>query len=64
MAKTPQTNGLILGNGEQKVSRVILQAIATLIQDLSPEKVSAFSMEIGNIVKAAGFTQTTQANPL
>jgi hypothetical protein len=55
MAKTLQTNGLILGTGEQEVNRVTLQAIATLIQGLSPEKVNEFSMEIGNIIKAAGF---------
>ena len=54
MAKTLQTNGVILGSGEQEVSRVTLQAIATLIQGLSPEKVNEFSMEIGNILKAAG----------
>ena len=55
MAKTSQANKVILGNGEQEVSRVTLQAIATLIQGLSPEKVNEFSVEIGNIVKAAGF---------
>ena len=55
MAKTLQTNGLILNSGEQEVSRVTLQAIATLIQGLSPEKVNEFSIEIGNIVKAACF---------
>ena len=53
MAKTSQANGVILGNGEQEVSRVTLQAIATLIQGLSPEKVNEFSVEIGNIVKAS-----------
>ena len=31
MAKTLQKNGLILGTGEQEVSRVTLQAIATEI---------------------------------
>ena len=54
MAKTLQTNGVILDGGEQEVSRVTLQAIATLIQGLSPEKVSEFNVEIGNILKAAG----------
>ena len=54
MAKTSQANGVILGNGEQEVSRVALQAIANLIQGLSPEKVSEFNVEIGNILKAAG----------
>jgi len=54
MAKTSQANGVILGSGKQEVSRVTLQAIATLIQGLSPEKVSEFNVEIGNILKAAG----------
>ncbi len=54
MAKTSQANGVILGSGEQEVSRVTLQAIATLIQGLSPEKVSEFNVEIGNVLKAAG----------
>jgi len=54
MAKTSQANGVILDGGEQEVSRVTLQAIATLIQGLSPEKVSEFNVEIGNILKAAG----------
>jgi hypothetical protein len=54
MAKTSQANGVILDGGEQEVSRVTLQAIATLIQGLSPEKVSEFNVELGNILKAAG----------
>ncbi len=54
MAKTSQANGVILGNGEQELSRVTLQAIANLIQGLSPDKVSEFNVEIGNILKAAG----------
>jgi hypothetical protein len=54
MGKTSQANKVILGSSEQEVSRVTLQAIATLIQGLSPEKVSEFNVEIGNILKAAG----------
>jgi hypothetical protein len=55
MAKTSQANKVVLGSGEQEINRVTLQEIATLIQGLSPEKVNEFSVEIGNIVKAAGF---------
>ena len=40
MGKTSQANKVILGSDEQEVNRVTLQAIATLIQGLSPEKVS------------------------
>jgi hypothetical protein len=40
MAKTSQANKVILGSDEQEVNRVTLQAIATLIQGLSPEKVN------------------------
>ena len=54
MGKTSQANKVILGSDEQEVNRVTLQAIATLIQGLSPEKVSEFNVEIGNVLKAAG----------